>query len=128
MFFRESYPELIVMKIYKALYEDAPDFPEKLEYYFHGILRYNIHARLMQCHEEFSQSNIISLLKGLSTDTSYTTFDKMLVKRSIPIRELFRLFFCFTLHIVLLFFILLIIFVNDYAMDHKEQVTPCDKS
>jgi len=89
---RESYPELLVMKIYKALYEDAPDFPDKLEYYFHGILRYNINVRLMQCQEEFSQSNIISLIKGLSTDTSHTTFDKMLVKRSVPIRDLYKMF------------------------------------
>ena len=76
------------MKIYKALYEDAPNFPDKLEHYFHGILRYNIHACLMQCQEEFSQSNIVSLLKGFSANRSYTAFDKMLVKRSVPIREL----------------------------------------
>ena len=66
----------------------------------------------MQCQEEFSQSNIISLIKGLSTDTSHTTFDKMLVKRSVPIRELYKniyikkIVFCYIYHSCIYLFIL----------------------
>jgi len=83
--------ELVVKRIYSALYNQMPAYPTNYQFYFYSILRHNINQHLMQIEDMFPSDHLESLLEDQQGSTF--GFDRRLVNRKIPIKEIFLMYY-----------------------------------